>query len=128
MASDIRVLLRGGEYNLPSTITFDRLDSGTNGYNVIYAAYPGERPMLHGGQHVTRVEPAGGGIYKAGRRTAVSTVYVNGGRAIRARTPNAGSTTRCVSGIRSRRMQVADGEMGNWQRLNQVEMIILGQG
>ncbi len=130
MSSDIQVVLRGGEYSSQSTLVFDHLDSGTNGYNVIYAAYAGEQPVLHGGEHVTGWTAVGGGVYRAAVGTLrFRQLYVNGQRAVRARTPNLGSYYQVRSWDTSgRRVEIASNEIGTWQRLNQVEMVILGKG
>ena len=50
MTGDIIVYLRGGEYVLSSSVVLDQLDSGTNGFNVVYQAYPGESPVISGGK------------------------------------------------------------------------------
>lgn len=87
MTGDILVYLRGGTYSLSNTIELNELDSGSNGYKVIYKAYPTELPVLTGGVPVTGWTLDSGGIYKA----TVSSVsnfrqlYVNGDRAQRAR-------------------------------------------
>jgi hypothetical protein len=88
MTGDIMVYLRGGTYQLDDTIQLNELDSGTNGYRVIYRAYQTEVPVLTGGVPVTGWTLDSGGIYKA----TVSSVsnfrqlYVNGERAQRAQT------------------------------------------
>lgn len=48
MTGDIIVYLRDGTYRLERTLEFDERDSGTNGYRVIYQAYPGESPIISG--------------------------------------------------------------------------------
>src|SRR3989442_7020152 len=53
MSGDIFVSLRGGTYPLSQTLTFGPIDSGTNGYNIIYEAYAGEKPVISGGQTIT---------------------------------------------------------------------------
>ena len=65
MTGDIVVYLRGGVYPLTTTVTFDAADSGLNGFHVIYAAYPGETPVLSGGQRLTNWTAAGGNLYRA---------------------------------------------------------------
>ena len=42
------VYLRGGDYRIEDTLSFDERDSGKNGEPVVYAAYPGETPLIHG--------------------------------------------------------------------------------
>lgn len=83
MTEDITVYLRQGIYPLSAAFALDASDSGTNGFRVIWKAYPGERPHLSGGQLLTGW-------------TAVGTLrfcqlWVNGVKGIRARSPNAGS-------------------------------------
>jgi len=130
MSANITVFLRGGEHMLPSSLLFDQLDSGSNGFDVVYAAYPGEHPVLHGGQHITGWASVGGGIYKANvGQLRFRQLYVNGKRAVRARRPDAGNYFQVRSWDTSgRRVEVSSGEIGNWQRLNQAEMVILGTG
>lgn len=53
MNEDITVYFRGGTYILNNTIVLGAEDSGTNGYKVIYAAYPGEYPEFSGGERIT---------------------------------------------------------------------------
>ena len=49
----IRVLIRAGTYYLPSTWTFSGQDSGTSATPILYANYPGESPVISGGQPIT---------------------------------------------------------------------------
>ncbi|GAB3809588.1 hypothetical protein GCM10027605_45290 [Micromonospora zhanjiangensis] len=83
MTGDITVYLRAGEYPVTSTIEFGSGDSGTNGYRVNYAAYPGERPVLEGGVRVTGWTQHSGNIWKAplDRANKLRTLYVNDKRA-----------------------------------------------
>jgi len=53
MDSNIDVVLEGGVYDLTRTLTFDPQDSGTNGFDVVYAAAPGAHPVLSGAVSVT---------------------------------------------------------------------------
>ena len=99
MTGDIIVYLLGGTYDLSTsgTITFDQVDSGTNGYDVYYKAYSGESPIISGGKTITGWTLVSGNIYKA---TVSSTdnfrqIYVNGVKGIRARSEGSlpGATT-----------------------------------
>ncbi len=47
-AGGARIVLRGGDYFIGSTVRFDERDSGRPGEPVVYAAYAGEKPILHG--------------------------------------------------------------------------------
>lgn len=87
MQGDIVVYLRDGVYELERTIEFNEQDSGTNGYRVIYQAYPGENPVISGGKQVTGWEQHEGNIYKATlvRDTKLRALYINDQRAVMAR-------------------------------------------
>ncbi|GAA3939250.1 hypothetical protein GCM10022629_56970 [Amorphoplanes auranticolor] len=83
MTGDIQVYLRGGSYPVGSTIEFGPGDSGTNNYRIIYAAYPGENPILEGGTRVTGWSQHTGNIWKAplDRANKLRALYVNDKRA-----------------------------------------------
>ncbi|MFE3852092.1 RICIN domain-containing protein [Streptomyces griseorubiginosus] len=83
MTGDINVFLRGGTYPVSSTVSFTSADSGTNGHRVVYAAYPGEKPVLDGGVQVTGWTQHSGNIWKAtlNRDDKLRALYVNDKRA-----------------------------------------------
>ena len=93
MTGDIIINLRGGTYELPSVFTLNSDDSGTNGYSIIYKAYRSEVPIISGGKSVGPwvLYDSVKNIYK----TKVDTIqnsrqlYVNGVRAVRARSKDA---------------------------------------
>src|SRR5439155_3702140 len=94
MTADITVYLRGGTYPQASTLTFGNADSGKSGFYVKYMAYQSERPIITGGQPITgwTTSSAGTGFYAASGITArFRQLYVNGVKAIRARSPNLGA-------------------------------------
>ena len=131
MTSDITVYLRAGTYPLTSTVTFANADSGKNGFYVKYVAYPGERPLLTGGQPITgwKVSDATNGIYSASAITSnFRQLYVNGVKAIRARSPNLGANGAAnfnrISGFdkTAHNIQVASSYVSNWNNLTKVEM------
>ena len=86
MTGDIVVNLRGGNYPVASAIDFTPSDSGTNGYRVIYQAYPNETPVLNGGVQVTGWSQHSGNIWKAplSRGNKLRSLYVNDKRAVMA--------------------------------------------
>lgn len=91
MSANIYVYLRSGTYTLSAPVNFSTADSGTNGYNVIYQAYNGETPVISGGTPITNWTSEGGGKYSANvGALRFRQLFVNGRRAVRARTPNAG--------------------------------------
>lgn len=91
MSSNITVVLREGIYKLDQTLELGPNDSGRNGYDVVYRAYPGEKPVLSGGDVITGWTLDSPGVYKAPvGDLEFRQLYVNDTRAIRARTPDAG--------------------------------------
>lgn len=96
MTGDIIVYLRGGTYRLTNTLNFTTADSGTGGFNVRYSAYPGEVPVISGGQVISNWTSIGGGLYGAQVPMVMQfrQLYINGNRCVRARTPNDGSYAR----------------------------------
>jgi hypothetical protein len=126
MQSTIVVYLRGGDYLLDKTLVFDQGDSGTSGFNVIYKAYPGEKPVISGGQRITKWTAAGDGIYKAPVGSLrFRQLYINGRRAIRAREPNQGNYYRLKYWDEvNRRIEIVATHTGAWDRLNDIEMVV----
>ena len=91
MADDIVVWIGGGRYTITNTITFNSEDSGTAEHPVVYRAFPGEHPVISGGQRITgwTLHDPVKNIYKASVGAHVfRQLYVDGKRAIRARAPN----------------------------------------
>jgi len=105
MTGDIVVNIASGSYYVDSTIAFNEVDSGTNGYNVIYKATDGvDTAKFIGGSKVASAwnlvvrtgadadlpAAAEGSVYKTYIGTGVNfnTLYVNDERAIMARTQN----------------------------------------
>ncbi|MGW2718533.1 hypothetical protein [Streptomyces sp. NPDC001492] len=91
MAADIDVVLRGGTYRLSQAFALGASDSGRNGHKVVYAAYPGEKPVLSGATKVSGFSlfDSGKNIYRAAvpAGTQSRQLFVDGVRAQRARGP-----------------------------------------
>ena len=89
MTGDIVVNLLGGTYPLSTTWQLTQLDSGTNGFNVIYQAMAGQTPTLSGGTSITgwTLFDSGNNIYRANVGTVIDfrQLYVNYVRATRAK-------------------------------------------
>ncbi len=134
MTGDIVVYLRGGEYTLTSAFVLDERDSGTNGHRVIYRAFPGERPVLTGARRITgwTLHNATSRIYKASVGTLeFRQLYIDGQRAIRARTPNRSNDTdmgpyyRQKGWDKANKAVVVNGsEIADWPNLQQVEFVV----
>jgi hypothetical protein len=90
MAGDITIHVAPGDYFVTNTIVFTELDSGQNGFSVLYQVdgVPGSARFI-GGEMVSGWAPYSNGISVA---TVVGpvfhTLYENGHRARKARTPN----------------------------------------
>lgn len=91
MTGDISVILRGGTYQLPSTVNFTEADGGKDGHYVNYKAYPNETPLVTGGIPMSgwTIHDEKNNIWKVENVDArFRQLYVNGKKAIRARFPN----------------------------------------
>lgn len=90
---NVTVYLRGGTYTQNQPLVFGPEDSGTSS-PITWAAYKDEVPVLSGGGLLQPVwEKTSSGILKAavGANRNLRQLYVSGRKAVRARTPNAGS-------------------------------------
>ena len=91
---DITVFLHGGTYPLAAPVEFSAADSGRAGGWVTYAACPGERPVLSGARAIRGLAAGADGIWRVrvpGVQEGtwrIEQLFVNGRRAVRARTPN----------------------------------------
>jgi len=123
MAGDIIVYLRGGTYALTSAFELTSADSGTGGYQVIYEAYPGETPVLSGGQTIDSwsLFDSGKNIYRSYVGTDLNTrqLYVDGMRATRARSADhPGGFTKTSTGFTA-----PDAGMSSWGNPSQIEIV-----
>ncbi len=104
---DILVLIRGGIYSLENSLAFSSGDGGERvetdlptgafeyheltDFYVTYAAYPGESPVISGGERITGWEKKKDGIWTANtNEQKISELYANGKRLTLARAPNTG--------------------------------------
>ncbi len=89
MTQDVVISINDGTYFLNQTLNFTNLDSGINGYNVIYRAINRGAVTINGGVLLTnwQIHDASNNIYKTQLTTNlnVRTFFVNGQRAPRAR-------------------------------------------
>lgn len=86
----IHIVIRGGTYILSEPLVLEPNDSGTSISPVIYEAYPGERPVISGGQIITGWREGKQGIWTADYAAPTSQLFVNGNRAKRTRFPRNG--------------------------------------
>jgi hypothetical protein len=89
----VRVCIRGGSYPVSEPLVFTLEDSGTAEAPIVYEAYPGEQPVIHGGRAISGWRQEGqlwvaeipevrSGAWDFGA------LWVNGERRTPARTPN----------------------------------------
>ena len=124
LKTDVLVLVRGGTYRLSKPLVFGSNDSGTPGHSIVYAAFPGEKPVLSGGASITDWQPHRDGIWKASAPQLFRQLYVNGVRAVRARTPNAPNTYSLNWNVKDKTISVPAGQIANWNNFQQVEMVV----
>jgi len=89
-----RVILADGVYPIREALVLEPQDSGTAEGPVSFEAAPGAKPVVCGGQVLSGWQPAGDGLWKtelpevAAGKWYFEQLFVNGRRAIRARSPN----------------------------------------
>lgn len=90
---EVVVEIRSGLYELAAPVRFEAADSGLAGGSVTYRAAAGEAPVLSGGRRVTGWTKETEGVFHAevGREVDFRQLWIEGRRAIRARTPNEGA-------------------------------------
>lgn len=89
-----RVIVAGGTYSMATPFVLTPQDSGTDPFDVTYEAAPGARPIFTGGRAITGFQPDADGTWKVRVPEVASgswyfeQLFVNGRRAVRARSPN----------------------------------------
>jgi len=98
----VTVYLRGGTYYLPQTLVFTAEDSGTADAPVVYAAYPGEEPVISGGMRLEfQWSASRDGIMQADVPADFVTdqLFVNDRRLPMARYPNFDASAQYFNGF-----------------------------
>ncbi len=87
----VTVEFADGEYALAKPVTFEPEDTGTPDAPVTYTAAKGAKPVFTGGKRLPPFEVGADGVWRTRVDPAFrfEQLYVNGRRAIRARSPNA---------------------------------------
>jgi hypothetical protein len=138
----VKVLVRGGTYFLAETLKFEPMDSGTDRYPIVYAAYPGEHAVVSGGRRIT-----GWTVGRHRGRTCwtaeipevakgrwnFTQLFVNGTRCSRSRLPKNGyyrfTGLAGLSGSGNNwhkgpdRANFAPGHIKRWKNLDDVEIV-----
>lgn len=139
----ITIYLRGGTYTLAAPLHFQPEDSGTAEAQVTYAAYKDEHPLISGGKKIEGWKPVNvdGKLLWAVQIPDVRDgkwyfrqLFVNGRRAMRARTPNTGFfRATAIPGLDLKKpyhlgnqsFQYAPGQLANWPDLDDAEVVFL---
>lgn len=92
----VRVIFASGRYELKSPVVFEPEDSGIKNAPVVYTAAKGAKPVFSGGRRITGFKLRSDGLWEANIPSVgqgkwyFEQLWVNGKRAVRARTPNSG--------------------------------------
>lgn len=132
------VYVRGGTYHLNEPLVFEPGDSGTLAGPIVYRNYPGEQPRISGGTPITNWHREPNGSWSAPVPEVRSGRYfrnlsVNGTRATRARTPNAGyfhieTTDEATDGLFTAMtgFHFREGDLkADWRNLQDVEVVVV---
>jgi len=94
LKAPVRVIVTGGTYRMTEPFVLTADDGGTAACPIVYQAAPGEKPVFSGGKRIGRFKRGAGGIWQAAvpdnekGKWRFEQLFVNGRRAVRARTPN----------------------------------------
>lgn len=142
LKAPVRVVLRGGEYVLPAPLTLSAEDSGSDQAPIVYAAWPGETPVLSGGRVIRNWQAAKvndkecwvADLAAQGLKDAfIKELFVAGARRPRARLPKQGffrfdpATPKHEWQKGPESARFVKGDLKNWSNLPEVEMIILNR-
>jgi len=90
----VRVIVASGTYRITEPLVLDARDGGTETAPVVYEAAPGAQPLVSGGRRIEGWTVAADGAWVVRIPEAATgtwrfeQLFVNGRRAVRARTPN----------------------------------------
>jgi len=125
MTGDVRVELADGTYRLAAPLQLDARDSGTGGFNVVWTAASGARPMLSGGVPVSgwKQVDAAKNVWSAPVPAGLNSrqLYVNGRRATRARGAAPVTLTWTPTGYTA-----SGGAMSRWRNVGDIEFVYQG--
>lgn len=131
VAEGVRIVLRGGEYALVEPLMIRPEDSGTTASPTVIAAASGEQPVLSGGVSITGWKPGTGKIWVApaprfnGRQLEFRQMWVEGKKAVRARTPNGNGMERLVAWDQAKREAWIPAKAALPARTDGVEMVLV---
>ncbi len=126
----VTVMVRGGTYYLGETLVFGPQDSGTADCPIAYVAYPGEQPVISGGQvidaqwrtyqgqiAVCSIENVKKGKWYFRQLAA------DGKRQSRSRLPSEGEYLR-EEALSATSFKFKEGDLRTWHNLDDVEVLV----
>ena len=124
--SDVTVTLSGGIYRLTQPLTFGPQDSGPHGHDLVFAAAPGQRPVISGSLRITGWKEfnTAKNIWAAqvpADTPASRQLYIDGVRATRTRGRLPVALTMTATGYTA-----ADATMARWQHPSNLEFVYTG--
>lgn len=149
LAEPVRILLKGGAYDLDAAWCVRPEDSGTAQSPTVFEAAPGEVPVLDGGVPLSSgwkklsavASPAPAGLPASaldhvwvaeaplvgGRLREFRQLWIDDAKAVRARTPNAGELDRLLTWDKVDQHTTIPAKPGMTGDLNGLEMVIYQQ-
>jgi hypothetical protein len=91
--SPATVMLRNGTYFVPQALSFTTADSGTPSLRIIWQNYPGETPVIDGGERITEWTNVSGNLWQAALPPSTKffeALFFNGVRRLRPRMGTSG--------------------------------------
>ncbi|MGA2617635.1 MAG: right-handed parallel beta-helix repeat-containing protein [Thermoguttaceae bacterium] len=140
LRGDVKVLIRQGVYELSEPLVFGPEDSGSQQFVITYAAQPGENVILSGGKRLSGWKRSEGEVWTvavpgvAEGRWYFRNLYVNGKRAVRARSPNQDAQPNCLQlkgaeltkDLTRFTLTVAPGVLRDWSSTADIEVMVAG--
>jgi hypothetical protein len=140
LKSDVKVHVRQGVYRPREPLVFTPEDSGDEQHAVTYAACPGETVVISGGWPIAGWQPASGEIWTAAvpevqdGQWTFRHLFVNGRRAVRARTPNQDADephwkltgAQLAADLSRYTLTLPGGLLGKWSNSGDFEVMVAG--
>ena len=117
---DMEVILKDGTYRLSSTFDLGAAHSGKNGYTITYKAENAGQAVISGGQLITGWSDSNSdGIWQASVPAGSDSrqLYVDGSRAVRARSTNGSGWSENSSGYST------PSGVSNWSNKDDIELV-----
>lgn len=143
LAGPVNVVLRGGFHLLSEPLSFSPADSGTSDCPITYQSWPGEKPVISGGQAIENWEAddspqsrnrCEGKLWRArlpelesGGKWQFNQLFIDGNRRTRARVPNKGEFLRTDGPLQpgsSRGFFLHQGDLQPWENLREAIVVV----